>query len=367
MKVLFINSMRAFGGGEQWLLEAAAGLAARGHEVSIAARRGSALSVLGRGDGHRVFEFPMRGDVDLQSIIGITALMKRGGFDIVSVNVQRAVRLGAIAAYFAGIGAVVERRGLLFRLKNTARNRFIYKRLISRVVVNCEAIRDDLASSGVMSPRQMIIIPNGIDPSRVTSVGGNKLRSELGIGEETRIVAIVGRLVSDKGHGVAFDAFSRILAEDPDCCLLVVGTGGLRDELERQARSLGAAVRFLGHRDDIPAVLDAAEVTMVTSFREGMPHVILESMVAGTPVVATRAAGIPELIENERDGLIVPMHDPRGTAQAALRILRDRELAHRLAANAGRRVRAEFSLDLMIDRVEACFKEEVAAAERAEP
>ncbi len=366
MRVLFINSMRAFGGGEQWLLEVADGLVARGHEASIAARRGSALSTLGRKHGHPVFEFPMRGDADLESIVGITTLMKRGGFDVVSVNVQRAVRLGAVAAYFAGIRAVVERRGLLFRLKNTGRNRFIYKRLVSRVVVNCEAIKDDLASSGVVAGRQMIVIPNGIDPSRIMSAGDGKLRSELGIGEGTRVVVIIGRLVPDKGHGVALDAFSRILAGSPDCCLLVVGAGGLRDELERRARPLGTAVHFLGHRDDISAILDAADVTMVTSFREGMPHVILESMVAGTPVVATRTAGIPELIEDELSGLLVQMHDPHGTAQAVLRILNDSGLAQRLAANAGRRVRSEFSLDLMIDRVEACFGEEASAAMRVE-
>ncbi len=366
MRVLFINSMRAFGGGERWLLEVAAGLVARGHEASIAARQGSALATLARRDGHPVFEFPMRGDVDLQSIIGITRLMKRGGFDVVSVNVQRAVRLGAVAAYFAGIEAVVERRGLLFRLKNTARNRLIYKRLISRVIVNCEAIRHDIASSGVVPVRRITVIPNGIDPSRVVGGEGNELRNELGIGEETRIIVIIGRLVSDKGHGVALDAFSRVLAESPDSCLLVAGSGRLLDELRRRAGPLGAAVRFLGHRDDIPAVLDAADVTMVTSFREGMPHVVLESMAAGTPVVATPVAGIPELIEDERDGLIVPMHDPSATAKAVLRLLSDDGLAQRLAANAGERVRMEFSLDLMVDRVEACFEGEAAAAIRGE-
>ncbi len=366
MRVLFINSMRAFGGGERWLLEVAAGLVARGHQASVAARQGSALATLARRDGHPVSEFPMRGDIDVQSIIGITRLMKRSRIDVVSVNVQRAVRLGAVAAYFAGIGAVVERRGLLFRLKNTARNRFIYKRLISRVIANCEAIKDDITSSGVVPPRHVTVIPNGIDPSRVMGGEGMELRSELGIGEKTPVIAIIGRLVSDKGHGVALDAFSRILAESPDCCLLITGSGRLLGELRRRARPLGAAAHFLGHRDDIPAVLDAADVTMVTSFREGMPHVVLESMAAGTPVVATPAAGIPELIEHELDGLIVAMHDPRSTAQAVLRILSDDGLAHRLAANANRRVRAEFSLDLMIDRVEACFEEEAAAAMRGE-
>ncbi len=103
------------------------------------------------------------------------------------------------------------------------------------------------------------------------------------------------------------------------------------------------------------AVLAAGTVVLVSSYREGMPHVVLEAMAAGTPIVATGVAGIPEMIEHGRDGLLVEPGDPDATAAAVLQLLSDRESARTMAESARRRILGEFSLETMIDRVEACF------------
>jgi glycosyltransferase involved in cell wall biosynthesis len=361
MRVLFVNSLRAIGGGERWLLEVSSGLSDRGHETAFAVRKGSELARALRADGSRLLELPMSGDGDVASVVRLSRWMRTTGSEVVSVNVQRAVRMGAPAARLAGVRPVVERRGLLFPLKTTALNRFVYSRLVSRVIANCESIADDVASTGLVPRDRITVIPNGIDASRVGTGGGDALRAELGIDEGVPVVAVIGRLSRDKGHHVAIEAFASVLDAVPEARLLIVGGGHLEDELTRSiegALPRGSAI-LLGHRDDVPAVLDAADVVLVTSFREGMPHVVLEAMAAGTPVVATAVAGIPEMLGSGEDGILVPAGSPGAAAEAVVSVLTDATLAAGLSTSARIRVESEFGLETMIDSVERCFEDEI--------
>jgi glycosyltransferase involved in cell wall biosynthesis len=364
MRIMFVNSLRGIGGGERWLFEVNEGLAARGHDTAFAVRAGSELARRLRDEGAPTLELQMSGDGDVRSIVGLSRWVRKFGADLVSVNVQRAVRIGAPAARAAGVGAVVERRGLLFPLRPTAFNRFIYGRLVSRVIANCDAIRRDLLETGLLTDDRVTVVPNGIDASRVRRGGGAAVRDELGIGRDAPVVAVIGRLGPDKGHRVAIKAFAELSRERSGARMLVVGAGHLAGDLERFADQVspGGGVVFLGHRDDVPAVLDAADVVLVTSFREGMPHVVLEAMAAGTPVVATAVAGIPEMIEDGVGGILVPAGSHTAAAEAVGRVLDDRALAGRLAAAAARRVEEDFGLGMMVDRVERCFADEVEAA-----
>jgi len=357
VNICFVNSLRTFGGGERWLLEAAAGLSSRGHAVTVAARAESALAARARRTGYDTLELPMLGDGDPTSIFPLANWFRSTRCDVASVNVQRAVRVGAVAARFARVPGVVERRGLLFPVKPSALNRFVYGRLVTRVIANCATIAEDLATGGVVPADRIVVIPNGIDPARVTAGEEEKLRAELCLSGEAPLVVVIGRLVPDKGHEVALAAFAKIVRSEPRARLLIAGTGKLKQQLRAMAEEMlpEGSCRFLGHRNDVDAVLAAGSVVLVSSFREGMPHVILEAMAAGTPIVATGVAGIPEMIRNGRDGFLVEPGDPDAAADAVLRVLSDRERASAMAESARRRVQEEFSLDIMIDRVEACF------------
>ena len=366
MRILFVNSLRTIGGGERWLLEVDEGLCARGHRTAFAVRQGGELGRLLREKGSTVLELPMRGDGDVPSIVGLSRWIREIGIDLVSVNVQRAVRIGAPAARAAGVRAVVERRGLLFPLKPSALNRFIYGRLVSRVIANCDAIRRDLLETGLVPDERVTVIPNGIDAGRVRAGGGAAVRRELGLDGGAQIVAVIGRLGPDKGHRIAIKAFADVLRARPEARLLIAGAGHLGEELERFTAELlpDGAAYFLGHRDDVGAILDAADAVLVTSFREGMPHVVLEAMAAGTPVVATAVAGIPEMIEDGRDGILIPAGSHTAASAAVERALADPPAAADRAASARRRVETDFGLELMVDRVERCFAAEIETAGR---
>jgi glycosyltransferase involved in cell wall biosynthesis len=359
VRLLIVNSMRAFGGGERWALEAAVGLSERGHEVALAVRRGGELGARASRLGFSCRGFAMRGDVDPGSILGLTRWMRAIRPDVICVGIKRAVRLGCAAAWLAGIGRVVERRGLVLPIEPTLLDRAVYGRCVAHVVANCEAIRRSIVSRGLVPRERTSVVPNGIDPERVPPGGGDAIRAEFDIDPEAPLVVIVGRLTPDKRHVDAIAAFAAVAGERPGARMVVVGSGSLLGELRDRAKRLAppGSVVFAGERDDVPAFLDAADVLTVSSVREGMPHVVLEAMVAGTPIAATGVAGIPEMIEDGRQGILVRPESPRELARAVATLLDDRELATRLGRAASERVRAEFGLDLMLDRIERCFEE----------
>jgi glycosyltransferase involved in cell wall biosynthesis len=153
-----------------------------------------------------------------------------------------------------------------------------------------------------------------------------------------------------------------VLKVRPDARLLVVGSGQLEEKLESLAGELlpEGSYRFLGQRSDVENILAGIDVVLVTSFREGMPHVVLEAMAAGRPIVATAVAGIPEMLRDGTDGLLIPAGSHTAAAAAVVRLLAEPALAESLARSATERVESEFSLEAMVDRVERCFEEELA-------
>jgi glycosyltransferase involved in cell wall biosynthesis len=149
-------------------------------------------------------------------------------------------------------------------------------------------------------------------------------------------VLAVARLAPQKGLGTLIDAAARWRDRDPALLLLIAGSGPLAGSLARRAEAAGASVRFLGQRDDVPALLAAADVVVVASDWEGQPLIVQETLRAGRPLVASRAGGIPELT-GETAALLVPPGDSAALSAAVLSVLDDPGLAARLSEAAASR------------------------------
>jgi L-malate glycosyltransferase len=149
---------------------------------------------------------------------------------------------------------------------------------------------------------------------------------------------------------------------------VVVGEGELRPALERQDQALGLANRFHlpGAQRDVPEFLAGLDVAVLSSRSEGLSNAVLEYMAAGRPVVATAVGGNPRLIEDGVTGLLVPPDDPAALARAVARLLREPELAARLAREGRRRVEAHYSREAMVRRFERFYLRLVGREEDAE-
>lgn len=244
--------------------------------------------------------------------------------------------------------------------------------LTLRAATAITACSNDLRTRAVQlgaPPLRSTVIPYGINIAefRPDADARATLRNELEIAEGTPLVVGLGRLVYKKGFGVLLDAWHTVLTHEPRALLVLVGYGDLREQLEHQAWQLGVAhrVRFVGQaeRRRAAAFLAAADVFALPIVRDhgtdGLPNVLLEAMGAGRAIVASQIAGVPDVLEHETHGLLVPDRDPDALAVAILRLFNDRALAARLGAAARHRIETELTWDDTAARFEQVYLQAV--------
>jgi len=223
------------------------------------------------------------------------------------------------------------------------------------VLVNADAVKEWLLADGYAASN-IVVIRNGVDLSRFSRPPEpEKLRQELGLPIGTPLVAVVSRLARLKGLEDFLDAVARIGPRFPAVRFLVVGETNpahrpYLDELKSLAARLGVSDRviFTGLRSDVPALMASVDVSVMPSLNEALSNVLLESMAAGAPVVATRVGGTPEAVTDGRTGLIVPPADSAALAASIARLLEDRELATQLGRAARETIADRFSVDRMV-------------------
>ncbi|HSN18152.1 MAG TPA: glycosyltransferase [Gammaproteobacteria bacterium] len=251
--------------------------------------------------------------------------------------------------------------------------------MADRIVVNAGAIRDWLIDQGYPA-HKIVVIRNGVDTTRFSSRSeGVALRMELGVPPNAPLVTMLARLSPVKGIDYFLEAAVKLRRQYPDAYFLLVGECFVREgdrevTVDREYRkvlqdkvdSLGLKDRviFTGLRKDVPEVLAASAVSVLPSLSEGISNALLESMAAGTPVVATQVGGTPEAIEHGEQGLLIPPGDSDALACAISRVLSDPALAARLGNNGRRRVAEEFSFEAVVRRTEALYRELLAAKRR---
>jgi glycosyltransferase involved in cell wall biosynthesis len=212
-------------------------------------------------------------------------------------------------------------------------------------------------------PRRLRVIPNAV-PAPVAS--GHDVRAELGIPADAPVVVTVCQLRPEKAVEVLVEAAGLLRGRHPELRVLVAGEGTERGRLEPLIEKLGLAdcVLLLGTRRDVPDVLVAADVAVCCSDFEGTPLSVMEYMGAGRPVVATRVGGLPEVVQDGVQGLLVEARDPAGLADALARLLEDEPLRRRLGDAARIRQRTTFDLDAAVRRIEDLYDQLFLASGR---
>ena len=240
------------------------------------------------------------------------------------------------------------------------------------VLVNADAVKDWLIGEGY-DRSKIRVIRNGVDLARFSEAPDpHRIRRELGLPLATPLVAVVSRLTPLKGLEHLLEAAAILKVSHPDARFLIVGetaphaTGyleGLKDLAVRHG--VADRVIFTGIRSDVPALLSGVDVSVMPSLNEALSNVLLESMAAGAPTVATRVGGTPEALVNEETGLLVPPGDARALAAAIARLIDDRHLAAGLGRAARQLIKDRFSVDRMVRSTEELYLELLARKLRA--
>lgn len=213
--------------------------------------------------------------------------------------------------------------------------------LATRVLARSEAVKQELIAEGAR-PENIQITSVDVDVSLYQGDSTSDLRNELGLSPSNVIITAVGHAVPVKGWDVLLNSFRYIHRAHPEARLLLVGqipsanehmfAESLREKANQS--DLADCVRFLGRRDDIPAIMLGSDIFVMPSRSEGQPGALAEALAAGLPCVATRAGGIPELIEDGSNGLLVDREDEDALAKAVVTLIDDKELQQDLSVQA---------------------------------
>jgi glycosyltransferase involved in cell wall biosynthesis len=175
-------------------------------------------------------------------------------------------------------------------------------------------------------------------------------RAKEGFRDSDVLFGCVARFAPQKNHALLLQAFAQGVASDPRAHLVLAGAGELLEPVKAQASTLGLAgqIHFLGVRTDVPDVLAAMDAFVLSSDFEGNPLSVIEAMAAGVPTVSTAAGGVPELIENGKEGFVVPLGDLNGLAKSMAFLLSHEKVRRSMGAAAARRAKENFDVAVMI-------------------
>ena len=323
---------------------------AAGHEV-VAVCADGPLAAKVRGEGFRVEPLPFVRGYDprdhWRAFHKVIDLFRREQFDLVHVHTPIASLIGRFAAARTGVPKVVyTAHGFYFHERMPWPKRAVFMglewlggRFTDTLFTQSEEDAATARRYGLCRTDDILAIGNGSDPARFFPAAEDDperraLRRSLGVDSEGPVIAVIGRLVSEKGYPELFEAMRQVNAR-----LWVIGERLKSDHAEaidqaiETAQSdplLRARIHFLGYRSDVPALLRAADAFVLPSHREGMPRSIIEAMLSGLPVVATNIRGAREEVLEAETGYLVPVQDPSALAKALSRLVDDRALRRRL-------------------------------------
>ncbi|MCA1596631.1 MAG: glycosyltransferase [Chloroflexi bacterium] len=350
LRLLEYMTSGSMGGAEHGILMEAVELLGRGHSLTFAVPKGRKLAAVLCDRGFEVWSPRTYGKIDPVTVGRVARLARRKKIDLIHTHLSTASLLGSLSARLAGVPSVSTVHGL-----NSA---FCY-RFSTLVVAVSGAVRSHLVAQGIPESR-IRVVHNGVIVDQYLGLPERReARKSLGLEPNAPLLLYAGRFSPEKGVLLLPTILAKVRERVPDARLVAIGDGPLhaRMEQEWQDAGLSGCVWMPGYRADTTAFLAAADLLLLPSYKEGLPRILLEGMVAALPAVGTEAGGIPEAIERGKTGEMAPIGDADGLAAACAELLLDG--SRRAALGAAARVRgiSHFSVVRTVSQLEDVFAE----------
>jgi glycosyltransferase involved in cell wall biosynthesis len=350
------------GGAELMMLDLATELRTRGHAVlPVGLANGTGwLGERFHAAGFEHQSFALRRPLDFGAVKQLTSILRDFRADVVHSHEFTMAIYGAAAARRVGARHVITMHGGLYyaaALRRRMAMRWAAKRSDALVGVSVATANELQRTLGISAPR-LQIVANGV-PLR-TGVR-DRVRQELAIARDELLIVAVGNLYPVKGHAILLDALATLRGH-AGWRLAIAGRGEEEASLRARASAVGIAdrIHILGFRDDIPDILAAGDLFAMPSLSEGLPLALVEAMSFGLAVVVSRVGGIPEVVTDDVDALLVPPSDV-GALTGALRALIDDPARRRRLGDAARtRALRDYAIGTMADRYELLYRGEAS-------
>jgi len=356
--LLFINLSPIWGGGERWTWQSALEFKKRNYRVEVLTLGESKLARRCHDDDISCHSLkPGRFTLRPQKQILNTFIDGRDALLIIA-NSGRDLLLANYIKKYNGHTAIIFRRGLDRAIANNYFNRLKYKK-IDRIIVNSAATANTVRQSLPWFPQKNIqLVYNPIDSQAFSEFPPQDIRRQLHIPAAARVMGVIGRLARQKGHVYALEILRQLKDIYPDVYLLIVGEGGEENAIRQRITNLNLSerCRLVGHVDQIQPYYQAVDVVLIPSLFEGFCFTAIEAQLLERPVVAFNISSLPEVVQHNQSGFLVPLRDSGGMSKK-LQLLFDKPELRRRMGQAGRKfVEFNFSAAVIYDQLDKIFR-----------
>src|SRR5437870_2637253 len=360
---LHIDTARTWRGGQNQVLLTVNGLRAEGHRAALVAHPDGELRRRA-AEGLELIPLAPRTEMDLSAAWRLSRVVKRLAPDVIHAHDPHGVAMAALALSIASKSRtaasarqppLIASRRVDFHLKGNSFSRWKYRQ-VDCFIAASDAIRQMLVADGVPAA-QTVTVHEGIDVEHVVAAPPVNVHEAFWLPHQAPVVGNVAALVPHKGQRHLVEAAHLVVREIPDARFVILGEGELRDHLERQVREhhLEKHVLLPGFRTDVLGCIKGFDLFAMSSVTEGLGTSILDAMACSRAIVATRAGGIPEIVEDGETGVLVAPRDHTAMAEAIVRLLRD-DARRRQMGDAGfARVQARFTVERMVAETAAVY------------
>ena len=363
IKILFIiDNLASVGGTQNVLFNLVRGLVKINYSPTVVSLNGGNRSLIDRFKNENI-ELILFNKLNIWfwGLPKLIYLIQKRKFSIIQNLLLYSNIIGRISGSFARVPVIISSTwgdGHTLKTWEVWLDRLTNK-LDDRIVVNSKAGRDFCIKKFGIDKKKIELISNGVEnPKTYDKEIIANFKDTLKIPGEKIIIGTIGRLSEEKGHRFLLDAFSLVLREIKDIFLVIVGSGYLKNNLKDQVDRLGIRdkVTFIDYLKDIGLFYSGIDIFVLPSVSEGFPNVILEAMFYQKPIIASCVGDIPEVIENGVSGLLVSPREEKELAEALKLLVRDKDLARKLATGSKRKIMEDFSLDKMVNSFSHLYK-----------
>src|SRR5438876_8369516 len=356
---LHIDTARTWRGGQNQVLLTVNGLRAIGQRAALVAHPDGELRRRA-AEGLELIPLAPRTEMDLTAAWRFSRVVTQLAPDVIHAHDPHGVAMASLALSLAAasaksLPALVASRRVDFHLKGNSFSRWKYRQ-VDCFIAASEAIRQMLVADGV-PPARTITIHEGIDVEHVLAAPAVNVHEAFWLPHHAPVVGNVAALVPHKGQRHLVEAAHLVVRQIPDARFVILGEGELREHLEHQVREyhLEKHVLLPGFRTDVLGCIKGFNVFVMSSVTEGLGTSLLDAMACSRAIVATRAGGIPEIVEDEETGVLVAPRDHTAMAEAIVRLLRDGALRRQMGDAGFARVQARFTVERMVAETAAVY------------
>jgi glycosyltransferase involved in cell wall biosynthesis len=336
-KVIHIDTELGWRGGQQQVIYLHKSLCDKGFHSNLICNPNSALHQKCIESNLPVTPIRMRGEVDFFSALKVSRLVKSEKVDIVQCHSGHAQSIGILSKLFYKQVKLITVRRVDFNIKKNLLSRIKYTtNLIDKIVCVSHNIKNVLIQDGIPEEK-LEVIHSGVDLNRFKFPNkSSNIRKEYNLGDDDILIGTVAAFVGHKDYNNLIHSAKIVLQSFPRVTFIAVGDGNELKQMKELTKQLVIEDNFIftGYREDVLDLLHSFDIFVLASKKEGLGTSVLDAQAAGLPIVATNAGGIPEMIENGVNGLLVEKQNSGALANGILKLISDADLIKKISSGA---------------------------------